>query len=197
MAEIDLGTSGWHSGISYTEEQKVFKDFLKKIEDFQEKEDKKIFKRKDTIAWTPEFDDMMLTFLTPKEIKQYESNGKTKKEILKIAEKEIRELGYYTDKWGKKNPGLHFEAEKRDYEKMFEENKVHEVVNVLRQKTTLRMIPADEYGYPDKVAEAEKKNKNTMKTETEKRAPVKDAAETKPKTLSLSAFMAKMKQGGR
>ena len=189
MAEVDLGSSGWHPGISHKEEQKVFKDLDMKVLAFEEKQEMKPVK--DTIAWRPEYNDMITTYLTPKEIKQYEGEGKTKKEIFDIAENEIvnkswqRMRGFV--RRGKDSPYNDIAFYKNTY---YAEHRLREALGCLRDKDFYRHRELSEWGYPDKVAGAEKNISAQNVTET------KSSVEPK-KAVFNAAVMAKMKQGGR
>ena len=93
MAEAKIEPTGWHRGMDYKEEKKILDGMLDKIGVLE----KKIF-FKDKIVWLPEYDDMMLTCLPPKEIRQYEAEGKSRKEILNIAEDKIAEASWHANK---------------------------------------------------------------------------------------------------
>ena len=93
MAEAKIEPTGWHRGMDYKEEKKILDGMLDKIGVLE----KKIF-FKDKIVWLPEYDDMMLTCLPPKEIRQYEAEGKSRKEILNIAEDKIAEASWNANK---------------------------------------------------------------------------------------------------
>ena len=93
MAKARIEPVGWHRGMNYLEERKILDGMLDKIEAIE----KKIF-FKDKIVWLPEYDDMMLTYLPPEEIKKYEAEGKNRKEILNIAEDKIAEASWNANK---------------------------------------------------------------------------------------------------
>ena len=93
MAKARIEPAGWHRGMNYLEERKILDGMLDKIEAIE----KKIF-FKDKIVWLPEYDDMMLTYLPPEEIKKYEAEGKNRKEILNIAEDKIAEASWNANK---------------------------------------------------------------------------------------------------
>ena len=150
MAEVKIEPTGWHPGMNFGEEQKFFESFLKKIEAFERKQSLKPF-GKDTIAWLPEYDDMVTTYLTPKEIKEYENKGRSKKDIARAAmgwmlrDKALPFTNYYDERHMKK----------------FEKHRLREVVKALQHKTDgRRPYDALDYGYPDIVEKVEKREQD-------------------------------------
>lgn len=209
MAYVNLEHEPWRSGMTYAEEQKYFDGLVDKILKFNKQQNAMLLEKPaDRIAWRPEYNDMVTTYLTPKEIGNLKAEGYDKNTIARIAEHELYEdvLKQFVKTTGKKDFAS---PEDRWFfrEQVYEKERLLRVAEGLALKDRYRQKNPAEWEYPDLVAE-----KNKKREEERRKIEANKAAGAKPETGNeassfttsdndksavSSVLAAKVKQGGR
>ena len=155
--------SNWHAGITRKEEKEFFNDFLETLRNnYNYRHRPRLFNfkwRKDPEPepFPPCYDDMVLSYLTPSEIKKYEEAGETKKDMVGRAKEMI-----FEEAWKARKPYEEIRddadlREKRDaFRTKFEKDPVYHTLNIVAHKDKLRPEYAgkpEAWEYPDILAE--------------------------------------------
>ena len=164
----------WRPGMPRQEEKEFFSDFLEILRNkYNVRHQPRLFNfkwRKDPEPepWMPVYDDMVLSYLTPGEIKKYEQAGETKKDMVDRAKGMIFEQA-----WKNRKPyedirdNADLREKKEAFRKKFEKDPVYHTMNIIAYKEKLRpeyFGKLEAWEYPDVLAqkEQEKRNKHLM-----------------------------------
>ena len=91
--------------------------------------------------WLPEYDNLILSFWTPKEIKKFVSNGFTKEQLVQHTKNYLLDNAWEMDHW-KDKP-------KKEYQEEVRRNPAYYFLEIVHFKDSKRGIPLEEWGYPD------------------------------------------------
>ena len=164
----------WHSGMTRKEEKEFFSVFLETLRsNYNFRHRPRLFnfkwrKEPEPEPWRPVYDDMVLSYLTPKEIKQYEEAGETKKDMVDRAKGMI-----FDQAWNdrKRYEEIQNEADllekKEAFRKKFEKDPVYHTLSIVAYKEKLRSEYSgkpEAWEYPDVLAQKaeEKRNEHLM-----------------------------------
>lgn len=160
----------WRPGMPRKEEKEFFSDFLETLRNnYNVRHQPRLFNfkwRKDPEPepWLPVYDDMVLSYLTPKEIKKYEDAGETKKNMIDRAKNMIFEQA-----WNNHKPYEDFQNDsdflekKEAFRKNFEKDPVYHTLSIVAHKESFRSEYSgkpEAWEYPDVLAEMAEKKRN-------------------------------------
>ena len=152
----------WHPGMSSKEEHEFFSDFTETLRNnYNYRHRPRLFekwrKEPEPEPWLPVYDDMVLSYLTPKEIKKYEEAGETKKDMIARAKEMIFEAAWKARKpYEDVRDNAELAAKKEAFRNKFEKDPVYHTMSIVSHKTKLRPEYAgkpEAWEYPDVLAE--------------------------------------------
>ncbi|MBR4126896.1 MAG: hypothetical protein IKR09_04930 [Alphaproteobacteria bacterium] len=156
----------WHSGMTRKEEEIYFSEFFKRVGERERVENIRIGIAENSTGrvlknafiglvtgktperekpraepWLPEYDDVMLSFWTPKETKAFREKGFTKSQLVKHTKNYIADNAWKMEHWKTQT--------KEEYMKEFNRNPTLYSMEIVHFKDSKRGIPLTEWGYPD------------------------------------------------
>lgn len=156
----------WHSGMTRKEEEIYFSEFFKRVGERERQENIRIGIAENSTGrvlknaflglvtgktperekpkaevWLPEYDDVMLSFWTPKEMKAFREQGFSKAQLVKHTKNYIAENAWKMEHWKTQT--------KEEYMKEFNRNPTLYSMEIVHFKDSKRGIPLTEWGYPD------------------------------------------------
>jgi len=182
----------WHHGMTRRDEDLYFSRFFRDAEEHKRKEDIKIgIAENDTLRqvfgavtklvtgkdnkiktepmpWLPEYDNLILSFWTPKELKAFASSGFTKEQLVRHTKNYLVENAWEMDHWKSKT--------KEEYQEEIRHDPAYHLVEIVYFKDSKRGIPLEEWGYTDLI-EAKKQKINREELLGIKAARPTDATE--------------------
>lgn len=173
----------WRQGMTRAEEEIYFSDFFKLAEMREQVEKKKINHEQNSTAnylknlvveavtgkeparpkpkgepWLPEYDDVVTSFWTPKELKNLKSKGLNDEQVANYTKRYIRDNAWDMEHWKTTN--------KEEYMKEFDRNPTLYTMEIVHFKDSKRGIPLSEWGYPDVKSEYKAAEKSLAENKT-------------------------------
>ena len=155
----------WHPGMTREQEELYFSEFFKNAEEHHKKERIKnngfeentlkvafgavsllvtgIDRKKKTtpVPWLPEYDNLILSFWTPKELKNFVAEGFNKEQLVQHTKKYLIENAWSMDHWKNKS--------KEEYTDEIRKDPAYHLLEIVHFKDSKRGIPLEEWGYSD------------------------------------------------
>lgn len=170
----------WRPGMKKSEEDLYFADFFSLAERREQVEKKKIDREQSSTAnqlknllveavtgkepkrpqpkgepWLPEYDDVVVSFWTPKELKDLKAKGLNDEQLAGYTKRYIRDNAWNMEKWKT--------GSKEEYMKQFDRNPTLYTMEIVHLKDSKRGIPLSEWGYPDVKSEFKAAEKSLAK----------------------------------
>ena len=160
----------WRPGMPRKEEKEFFSDFLETLRNnYNVRHRPRLFnfkwrKEPDPEPWLPVYDDMVLSYLTPEEIRKYENAGETKENIIGRAKSMIFEQAWNNHKpYEDIRDNADLLAKKETFRKSFEKDPVYHTLSIVAHKEGFRSEYSgkpEAWEYPDVLAEMAEKKRN-------------------------------------
>ena len=154
----------WHPGMSRYHEELWFSEFFKNAEERKRKEriarnaedgtlkvafgkvsllvtgiDRK--NKSSPEPWLPEYDNLILSFWTPKELKDFVAEGFNKEQLVRHTKKYLIENAWKMDHWKR--------LSKEEYTEEVRRDPAYHLLEIVHFKDSKRGIPLTEWGYSD------------------------------------------------
>ena len=160
----------WRPGMPRQEEKEFFSGFLEILRNnYNVRHQPRLFNfkwRKDPKPepWLPVYDDMVLSYLTPEEIKKYQEAGETKKDMIDRAKGLIFEKAWHNRKpYEEIRDAADFQKKKEAFRKKFEKDPVYHTLSIVAHKDAYRSEYSgklEAWEYPDVLAKIEEEKRN-------------------------------------